>query len=272
MSDQDQSVDQKSPTRIETPQEVLADAQNSFSKAIDSVFGKGTITSIKKWRWKASEMLSKAWSFTRQQLGTASTYIGWDELAENVKELSKPISTLLLENLEILFFINPQLRISRGQYVLWLLLMLIITWIIGSVMWAILWIGGIWMWIIILFVLFLNISIKRFHDFGKPRGWALSVLIPFFWLIAPILIKGDEWKNEFWEWNETEVDLSTHIIALLFLGISALLVMIVMIVIWVRLRTPSPNVAGTTTRTDSVLWDGSNEPSKPSQSNSRRFQ
>lgn len=132
--------------------------------------------------------------------------------------------------LKIAFFIKPQKRISRGQFIIGSLSVVIIVGLIVSILGAIVGPLGVWLGSLLIAVPLINLAVKRFHDMNKSARWALTVIIPLIGWVMPVLFKGVNENNPYGPdpLIEDTTDLTSYVITGLSLFIVSSIVTTIM--------------------------------------------
>lgn len=150
--------------------------------------------------WTVSQIAgnaSQAASIVWKQLNTISEAVGVQEIIAETTDRLNPMKDFVIHTLKVAFFIEHEQRISRGEYVIGSLSVMIIVWFLTWFIAIVLGQLGIWLWFALMTVPLCNLAIKRFHDLNKPGRWSLMLLIPLFGLIMPVLFKGVNENNTY---------------------------------------------------------------------------
>ena len=140
---------------------------------------------------------TKAVGMVTDQVANLSQAVGAQELLQETAGWAMPMKDFVIHTLKMAFFLDPQQRASRGEFVVGGLASFIVLSVITAVLPIIL--GGIGLFIsmIVSMLPVLNLGVKRFRDMNKPTRWALMVLIPVFGWIMPGLFKAENLNNPY---------------------------------------------------------------------------
>jgi uncharacterized membrane protein YhaH (DUF805 family) len=128
-----------------------------------------------------------------QQFASLSKAVWADELAAQASDRISPMKVFVIHTLKVAFFIEDEQRITRGEYVIGSLSVILLVWLLSGLLAIILWKMWVWLWFGLMTIPLANLAIKRFHDLNRSGWWAMILLIPFVWLVMPVLFK---WVNE----------------------------------------------------------------------------
>lgn len=163
------------------------------------------------------------------------------ELLQDTTGRLIPMKDFVFHTLKMAFFLDPQKRASRGEFVVGWLASFIVLSIVSAILPILLW--GIWLFLsmVISMLPVLNLGVKRFHDMNKPSRWALMVLIPLFGWIMPALFKGENENNPYWPDPvlKAPTDSQWYIIIVLSLFIVSSLITTVLGFVGVSISAPS---------------------------------
>ncbi len=175
------------------------------------------------------------------QLWNLSSAIGAKELLQDTTGRLLPMKDFVFHTLKMAFFLDPQKRASRGEFMIWGLSSMIVMGIVSAILPILLWGIGLFLSSILMLLPVLNLWIKRFHDMKKPGRWAIMVLIPLFWWIMPALFKGENENNPYWPDPvlKAPTDSQWYIIIVLSLFIVSSLITTVLGFVGVNVSAPS---------------------------------
>ncbi len=117
------------------------------------------------------------------------------ELLADTAGWAMPMKDFVIHTLKMAFFLEPQARASRGEFVVGWLASFVVVSIISAILPILLWGIGLFLSMVISMVPVLNLGVKRFHDMNRPSRWAIMVLIPLFGWIMPALFKAENTDN-----------------------------------------------------------------------------
>lgn len=202
---------------------------------------------VKEIAWATSQVAgvaSKATAVVGNQISNFSEAMGGKEIISEMTEEMSPMKDFIIHILKVSFFVEKEERITRGEYIIGSLAVIVIiglfTWLIAAVLWK-LW---VLVWFLLMTVPLFNLAIKRFHDLNKPGRWSAMILIPFFGIIMPALFKGTEWVNPYGPdpIPHTPKDNKDYIITILSFFILSSLITTILWFVGIRTTEPEVNV------------------------------
>ena len=185
-----QGVSGKSP-------DVIQDATKSLQGSTDALLGEGTVDNLKHTANQVAGVVGQVTGVVGDQVDNFSQKIGWQEIVNDLTDIINPMKDMVLNVLKIAFFITPQKRISRGQYIIGSLSVFVIMGLFVSIFWAIVGPLGIRWGVALIAVPLLNLAAKRFHDLNKPSRWAATTILPFVGWIMPTLFTAENKDNAY---------------------------------------------------------------------------
>jgi uncharacterized membrane protein YhaH (DUF805 family) len=183
-------------TTIPTPQQAIDSAQQSVQQVSDQV--QAQAQQIANTAKELAQDPTKAVGMVADQVTNLWQAVGAKELLQDTTGRLIPMKDFVLHTLKMAFFLDPQKRASRGEFVVGWLASFIVLSIVSAILPILLWGIGLFLSMVISMLPVLNLGVKRFHDMNKPSRWALMVLIPLFWWIMPGLFKGENENNPYW--------------------------------------------------------------------------
>lgn len=243
-----------------TPLEMFQDIKDSFTDSTKSVLGDGTIDNLKHTATQVTETVWQVTNVVGGQMENLSQKMWGEEFAWEVKDIVNPVVSILTDVLKIAFFINPQKRISRGQYIIGSLAVIVIVGLFVSIFGAIVGPIGVGMGSILIMIPLINLAVKRFHDLNKSGRWALSILLPLVGWIMPTLFKGVNEKNTYGPDPLTtqSSDLTTYLITGLSLLILSTIVVTILGFLWIRVSEPQVDITNPDAIGEQIWWNTTN--------------
>lgn len=252
----DQTSVPKTPD-VKTPEQMLQDVKHTVSDTANSVLGEGTVDNLKQTATQVAGTVGQVTNVVSGQVENLSQKIGGQELVWDMKDIITPMQTMIVKILKIAFFIDGQKRISRGQYIIGSLAVVIIMGLFVSILSAIVGPMGVWWWLVFIVVPLINLAVKRFHDLNKPARWALSVLVPFVGWVMPALFTGVNENNPHGPdpLADQPTDLTGYIITALSLVILSSIVVTILWFLWIRVSEPDVDVTDPNMIGEQIGWD-----------------
>lgn len=97
---------------------ILHDVKESVAQTAQDVVGKDTLQNFQQTTQQVAGTVNQVTNVVGSQMNVFSQQIGGQELVGEVKEIASPIMDMIMNILKISFFLKPQKRISRGQYII----------------------------------------------------------------------------------------------------------------------------------------------------------
>ncbi len=209
---------------------------------------KGSIPSEVSWAvGQVTGTVTQVAGVVGKQLGGLSQAVGAEDLLKDTVWWVMPMKDFVIHALKIAFFLDPQQRATRGEFMIGALSSMIVMSIVTALLPIILW--GWWLFLssILMMVPVFNLWIKRFHDMNKPAWWAIMLIIPFFGWIMPALFQWVNENNPYWPDPilKAPSDNQGYIIIILSLFIVSSLLISILSFIGVRVSS-APSVDSTT--------------------------
>ena len=254
MSMSDQQVPVSPSSDVKTPEQMIQDVKNSVSDTANSVLGEGTVDNFKQTATQVTATVGQVTNVVTDQVEHLSQKVWWQEFVGEVKDMVNPITDVVLDVIKIAFFLKPQQRISRWQYIIGSLSVVVVVGLFVSLLGVIIWPLGVWLWSLLIAIPLINLAIRRFHDLNKSGRWAISVVVPLVGWIMPSLF---QWVNE----NNTygpdplltqKADLTTYVITALSLLILSSIVTTVLGFLWLRVKEPQVDVTDPNTISNQI--------------------
>jgi len=140
---------------------------------------------------------TKAVGMVADQVTSLWEAVGAQELLADTAWWAMPMKDFVIHTLKMAFFLDPQKRASRGEFIVGWLASFIVLSIVSAILPIVLWGIGLFLSMVLSILPVLHLGVKRFHDMNKPGRWAIMVLIPLFGWIMPALFKGENTDNPY---------------------------------------------------------------------------
>ncbi len=225
--------------------------RESLNQTANSIFGESNFDKVKSTASQISGAAGRAASVVGTQVGVINQKVWGEELAWEVKDMVSPIATMISDILLVAFFAKKQERVTRGQFIVGSLSVLILVWLAVSIVSAFVGPLGVLWGLIFIATPIINLAAKRFHDINLPWWRWITVLLPLVWRVVPVLYKGDEGDNQFGKdpLKDDKTDLTTYLLTAMSLLIVSLLVTALLGFLWFRgvksdIDITNPNMIG----------------------------
>lgn len=229
---------------VNAPVDVIQDVTKNLQGTTDNLLGEGTVDDLKKTANQVAGMMGQVTNVVGSQVDNFSQKIGGQDIVNDMTDIINPMKDMVMNILKIAFFVNPQKRISRGQYIIGSLSVFVIMGLFVSIFGAIVGPLGIRGGVILIAVPLLNLAVKRFHDLNKPARWAVTTLIPFVGWIMPTLFTGENTDNPYGPdpLIDQPTDLTGYIITALSLLVLSTIITTVMGFLGFRISEPDVDI------------------------------
>lgn len=186
------------------------------------------------------------------QLWNLSQAVGAKELLDDTTSWLLPMKDFVIHTVKIAFFMDPQKRVSRGEFLIGWLSSMIVMGIVSAILPLILGRIGFGLSTVLMFIPVLNLGIRRFRDMNKPTRYAAMLVIPFFGWIVPALFKWENTNNPHWPDPvlKAPADSQWYIIIVLSLFIVSSILISVLGMIGVSVSNPTDEVTSSAPTTN----------------------